>query len=195
VLAVGLAQRAGFGGVCHDIPITTRASRIWAHRVGSRFGQTTLYVLVDAFSSAQTGGFVLNVRRAAAGPDDCPSAGGALPLELTGGGAVLGFQTELISGERGSCSPSVDAQPEAIFRMRPPGTRAHFEIFSADFNPIAYFRSAPCGSGIELGCQVGMAVGGGFNGTVIDETVVAGDLYWLFVDGGRTAYAVYYEPF
>jgi hypothetical protein len=201
VLAIGFeCSAAGFQAACNDdyagASVST-SSRIWVHRVGSLLSTTRLYILVDGYSSSTSGDFVLNVNRNAAGPDSCPSAiGGSLPLDITGGGTVLGFQTELVGSERGSCQPALDTSGEAIFRVRgSPSGNADFDVYSADFVPDVYFRSSPCGSGAERDCVVGSAIGGGINRARLTDGVTDGALYYLFVDGGRGSYAVYYRPY
>lgn len=199
VLAVGFdCSASGFSAVCnddYDHASVTQQSRIWLHNVGG-FTATRVYILVDGYDGSATGGFVLNIDRNAVAPDTCPTGGGAFPLEITGGGTVVGFITGVSGSQRGSCQPSFDFDPEAIFRVRGPTSgQMDFEVYSLDFTPDVYLREAPCGSGTELGCDLGAGVGGGIARASIRESVTSGDLHYFFVDGGRGGYAVYYTPY
>ncbi len=191
MLGVGVdCSATGLRAICHDDLVLARnqVSRIWVHRVA---GPTRLYVLVDGFDSAQLGSFTLNVRRTAATPDTCGPAI-TLPLDISGGGHVLGFQNAIADDQRGSCQGLTTPSPEAVFRVRPASTTPRFRVFSQSFVPSLYLRQDPCASGSELACQLGTApVGGGANRVEINPTVVAGDLHWLFVEGGPGGYALY----
>lgn len=201
VLAVGLTcSTSGFQAACnddYDAPSVTRQSRIWLHDVGSAFSATRVFILVDGYDSGETGGFVLNVNRDAAGADTCPTGtGGSLPLEITGGGTVVGFITDFTGAQRGTCQASWDTNPESIFRVRGPSSgNMEFDVYSIEFTPTVYLRRAPCGSGSERDCDVGASIGGGISQASIRESVSSGDLYYFFVDGGRGSYAIYYQPY
>jgi hypothetical protein len=203
VLGVGVGRRedcgaALFQSVCNDDlnRDTTRAARVWLHRVESSvFSPTYVHVLVDSFDSGTSSGeYVLNVRLANARGDSCPF-GGSLDLDISGGGSLLGFQTNVASAQRGSCSPSLDFSGEAVLFLRGPDSgNVSFDIYSASFVPTAYLRSSPCATGTELACEVGAAVGGGFNRVRLSQGVSTGAAHFLFVDGGRGAYTVYFDP-
>jgi hypothetical protein len=199
VLAVAFECSAtGFSGVCNDDMDSNAgtASRIWLHRFGSNAGPSRFYVLVDTFGSSDTRGYALNVRRQSVLPDTCPTGGGASPLEISGGGAVVGFNTAASSFQRGSCSPLVDFGSESIFRFRrATAGNVNFDVFSLDFTPDAYIRRAPCSSGTEIGCEEGRVVTGTLSNVLIRRNVVATELHYLFVDGGPGNFVVYYEPF
>ncbi len=200
VLAVGFdCSMTGFQSACNDDyggSSVSTASRIWLHRVGSSFSGTTFYVLVDAYSSSTTGGFQLNVQRATARGDNCPTSSTTLAFDMTGGGTLVGFQTDFTGSQRGTCMGDFDFSPEAVLFFRGASTgAADFEVFSADFNPSIYLRSSPCSTGTELGCVNGTSIGGGINRAAMRRTVTSGSSYFLFVDGGRTSYVVYYEPY
>lgn len=201
VLAVGLdCSMADFSAACNDD--YTRASisndsRIWVHRISSStLTPRRVYILVDAYSNSVTGDFVVNVRRRNGAPDSCPSGtGGSFPLDITGGGTVLGFQSSFLGSQRGSCQPAGDVAPEAMFRFNGDASgNADFEVYSSDFVPDIYVRTSPCGSGTELGCDIGSSVGGGINAANL-RVSVASSLHYLFVDGGRVGYVVYYQPY
>jgi hypothetical protein len=201
VLAVGLdCSMADFSAACNDDYTRTSISndsRIWIHRItSSSFAPRRVYILVDAYSASVTGDYVVNVRRRNGAPDNCPTGGGAFPLDITGGGTVLGFQSSFVGSQRGSCQPVGDVAPEAIFRFDGDTSgNADFEVYSADFVPDIYVRTSPCGSGTQLGCDIGSSVGGGVNAANLRVGVTSGSLHYLFVDGGRTTYAVYYQPY
>ncbi|HEY8431029.1 MAG TPA: putative metal-binding motif-containing protein, partial [Sandaracinaceae bacterium] len=78
VLGVGFECSAtGLQAACNDDYAgagVSHASRIWLHRVGSLFAETTFYVLVDARAASTTGGFQLNVQRTSAHSDSCPGS-------------------------------------------------------------------------------------------------------------------------
>ncbi len=197
----------GFGAACTSSDLraacnddyagasVSTASRIWLHRGGSAFTETTFYVLVDAYSSSVTGGFQLNVRRADARRDACPSSFSGLAFSISGGGTLVGVQTEFVGSTRGSCQGSFDTSPEAVLHFGAGSSGvADFEVYSVDFVPDVYVRSAPCSSGTELACVVGTSIGGGVNRAALRRTGLTGDNF-LFVDGGRTGYVVYYRPY
>ncbi len=178
----------------HDAGATT-ASRVWVHNVSSSpVSATRVYVLVDAYSSSASGDYVLNVRRAPAAPDACATAGGALPLDISGGGTVLGFMQGFTGSHRGTCMRDGDVSPEGIFRVRATSGRMRFTTYSTEFTPHTYLRRAPCSGGTEIGCDLGSSIGGGVNESSLERSVSSGELYYFFADGGRTTYAVYYRP-
>lgn len=199
VLGLGFTcDMRGFQTLCNDDydRRSTTDSRLWLHRVGSGATSTRVYILVDAYDSSVTGSYTLNVRVDAPAVDGCSAPGGQ--LDITGGGALVGFQSSFVGNQRGTCTPGAFNPPEAILSLTAPSSgRVEFDAYSADFTPDLYLRRAACdGPGAsELDCVNGSSVGGGINGASLNETVTAGDRLWLFVDGGRTSYAVYYQPF
>lgn len=201
ILAVGFeCSGSGFLAACNDDygdPSVTRDSRIWLHNVGQTFGTTRIWVLVDAYSGSASGSYTLNVERRPAAPDRCPGpVGSDAPLDISGGGTVLGVVTGAAGSQRGSCQGDFDVSPEAVLRLRGPGSgNVELDVYSLDFTPDAYLREAPCGSGTELACDVGSSVGGGVSAASVAESVTSGDLHYFFVDNGRGTYAVYYRPF
>ena len=202
VLAVGFdCTQRGFQTACNDDygdPDTSRESRIWLHNVGSLGSSTRVYILVDAYDSSTAGSYVLNVNRNNAGSDSCPSGlGGALPLEISGGGTVVGVLSGVAGSQRGSCQSATDFSPEAIFRVRGPSAGVmDFTVYSRTFSPDAYLREAPCGSGRELECDQGSSIAGSLGQADIRQSVTSGDLHYLFVEGDRGGtYALYYQPY
>jgi hypothetical protein len=197
----------GFGTTCSDAGLQLAcnddyndafgviSSRIWVHRINAGFVGTRVYILVDGYSAATSGDFVLNVRRRNAAPDSCPVGGGASPLEISGGGTVYGYVSSFLGSISGTCQGDGDFSPEAIFRVRGPAAGSvAFDVYSEDFATDIYFRDRPCSDGTEIECTVGASLpGGGFSArltaTTIDDT-----LYYFFVDGGMGTYSIYYQP-
>lgn len=199
VLAISTTcDAAGFQVVCNDdadTPVGT-GSRIWAHRIGSTFGGTTrLYILVDAYSAASSGDYVLNIRVTSAAADACPTTG-SLALDITGGGTVAAISTEFTGSQRGSCQSTGEiVAPEAVYFFRSPAAgNVEFRAYSTEFAPDLYVRDGSCGSGSEIDCVPGSALGGGLNGATLDHSVRPDRNHFLFVDGGRGSYVLYYVP-
>jgi len=199
VLAISTTcDTAGFQVVCNDDADTPAgtASRMWAHRIGSAFGGTIrLYILVDAYSAASSGDYVLNIRVTSAAADACPSAG-SLALDISGGGTVAAFSTEYTGSQRGTCQMTSEiVAPEAVYFFRSPeAANVEFRAYSTDFAPDLYLRDGACTSGSEIACVPGSALGGGLNGATLDHAVRPRQPHFLFVDGGRGAYVLYYIP-
>lgn len=193
VLAVAAeCTAAGLGVVCNDD--ATRpgtASRMWAHRIGSN-GTTRLFIMVDGYSSAEVGAFTLNVRRTPARADEC-LAGTARPLDISGGGTVVGFQTEGLGTARGSCQVSWDTSGEATLALTASTGVVDMTVYSVDFSPDVYLRRGCAGA--ELGCDTGADLGGGLSTADLRESVTIGEDYFFFVDGGSGSYVVFYEPY
>jgi hypothetical protein len=166
------------------------ASRVFLHRVGATGVTTRVYVLVDAYRGSDTGAYQLNVRWGDAAGDGCVTA---TPMDITGGGTVLGFVTNTSSFQSGSCG---SATPEAVLRFTGPASaNVRLTTYSTTFGPDVYLRTA-CTSG-ELACVNSTPLGGGVEQAVLRTGVTSGTTHYFFVDGGATgsAYAVYYEPF
>ena len=198
ILAVGFSCDArGFQTLCND-DYDRRVgtdSRVWLHRVGSSSAATRVYILVDGYDSGATGSYTVNVRVEGPAVDGCSAPGG--PFDISGGGSLVGFQTNFVGNQRGTCTPGAFNPPEAVLQLTAPSSGSvRFEAYSADFTPDLYLRRRACdGSGAsELDCVNGSSVGGGISGATLSESVTPGERLWLFVDGGRTGYALYYEP-
>ena len=202
VLAVGLeCSGDGFFGLGCDDDIDTavdRTSRIWVHRIGPRIGSSSirLYILLDSYNGSVTGDWTLNVNVSPARADTC-----ATPLDITGGGSMIGFigAASAVGGQRGSCQSIADASAEAIAAFAgSPGGMFRFIALSNSFDPDLYVRSAPCGSGTELDCVAG--TGSSMFGwryvTQYEDSVTAGDRYYVFLDGASASgsYWLSYEP-
>jgi len=198
VLGVGFdCSTSGLQAVCnddYDSPSVGTQSRVWLHRVGSAATSTRFYILVDAFRDTTMGDYTVNVRASRARDDSCGSAIGTPPLDITDGGSVLGFIGSFSGSQSGSCaSGSPFNQPEAIFQIDgPPSGVMDIDVYSTEFTPDIWVDRG-CG-GSEVACDAGSGLGGGVNGAFLEPSVTAGTSYYLVVDGGRGAYAVYYDP-
>ncbi|MCB9597350.1 MAG: putative metal-binding motif-containing protein [Sandaracinaceae bacterium] len=198
VLGIGFScDAAGLQIACNDDFDRSMGtqSRIWLHRIGSGTSTTRVYILVDGYRDTTSGDFVVNVQRRASAPDSCSSIGGTGPLDISGGGTVVGYVDGFVGTQNGTCASGGPVnQPEAIFRVTGPGDGTMgFNVLSTDFTPNVYLRARSC-TGSEVGCATGASIGGGVNGATLNPTVTAGDPYYFFVDGGRGGYAVYYTP-
>lgn len=204
VLGVGVGNSCGSSvlrQICNDDYNNpsgrgNTASRVWVHRVSSPTigARTRLYILVDTYDDRATSGrFQLNVTLEDAHADRCPTSG-STPLDISGGGAVLGFQTNFTGGHRASCERNFD--PEAVFFLRGPTSgRVSFRAYSNDFVPDIYLRAGGCSGGSELACDNGTHVGGGTYRASIAGSIAPGNPYYFFVDGGRTDYVLFFEPY
>jgi hypothetical protein len=194
VLGVGLdCSNTGLMAVCNDdYDGSAYPSRIWVHAIGNPLLPTRVYILVDAYQSSTTGDFVVNVRRTPVAPDMCPAGASPVPLEITGGGSVLGF-TAGVSAQRGNCQDVFEMSPESIVRFRPArsGT-ATIDVYATDFVPDLYSRVAPCSTGSELACDVAAPIGGGVNQATVSFGITGGTLYYVLVDGGSGPWTLYY---
>jgi hypothetical protein len=194
--------------VCNDDwdPGSNTMSRLFLHRVGPASPGMALrvYVYVDAWNSSITGPFTLNVRVSAARADSCAVE----PLDITGGGTVLGVgpfgATGL--GQAGSCQGFGDrGDGEAVLRIRAPADLSHSSItaFSTTFVPEIYMRQSPCSTGTELACDIGSMTGGVSSASIGPISMLPATTFqFLFVDGmlgttptgGPHAYLVNYDP-
>ncbi len=187
ILGIGLdCSSSGLAAVCNDDADAIGPSRMWFHRAG---GPAQFYILVSSVSSAESGNFQLNVRRQPAQPDQCPSIAG-VPLDITGGGTVIGFQPATIGNERGTCMSASDSSGEAIFRWTASFTgTATFVATSFDFLPDLYVRQASCTSGSEAQCALGVS-----SSTEVNVSTMASTTYYTFVDGGPGTFSLHYQP-
>lgn len=194
VLGIGSDCSAdGLGLICNDDmdPARTDASRIFTHRVQA-FRGLRLYILVEGNGGAERGDYVVNVSLETAHPDTCSSSGGR-PLDITGGGTVLGFQTGFAGTDRGSCMPFGDFDEESVFTFESSSAAPTLTVYSSDFAPDLFMRAGGCGSDSEVACDVGTGVGGGVNAAAISPTVAPGSRQFVYVDG-RGSYVLVYTP-
>ncbi|MEM9073123.1 MAG: hypothetical protein AAGE52_31755 [Myxococcota bacterium] len=156
-------------GCNDDIAGTELDSRIWVHRVGSLLSETRLFILVDSFSSTATDDYRLNVSIETARSDDC-----SRPLDISGGGSVIGFPPSLagIGGQRGSCQ-SADAfiAGEGVFAFTNSG-ESNFRAWATGFRPALYARVRCNSADSELACQAGTT-----------PEITVDDDGFVFVDG------------
>ncbi|MCA9604655.1 MAG: putative metal-binding motif-containing protein [Myxococcales bacterium] len=170
------------------------ASRIWLHRIGNALSTLRIYILVDGYRDTTSGDFVVNVQRRSAAGDSCTSIGTSGQLDISGGGTVVGQITNFTGAQRGSCESGTFNPPEAVMRVRGPsdGSMA-LQAYTTEFTPDLYLRGGGC-TGTEVDCGTGASIGGGVNGVALNPMVRAGETYYLFLDGGRGAYVLYYTP-
>lgn len=207
VLAVGF-DCASTPTICNDDrdPGDGTSSRIFLHRIAPPPGAAALrvYVYVDGYDASATGAFTLAVTITPARPDSCSE-----PLDITGGGTVLGLGPLVAgpAGPSGSCQSWGDrGDGEGVFRMRPPADRDHdgIDVYTTTFVPEIYIRTGCAGpTASELDCDVGGSVGGGINAARVSTgTVGESSTQYLFVDGmvgtapsgGPHGYVVVYDP-
>jgi len=152
-----------------------------------------VFILVDGYDSSATGGFQVNVQVDDARPDSC---GG--PIDISGGGTLLGVIQTFPGGQTGSCQgPGESFEAEALASFRgSPGRTAEFDAFARTFVPDIYVRRRCDSWDSELDCQKGTPAGGGLNRARLTVDVRTGTRYYLFVDGGSTneGYSVDYQP-
>ncbi|HHH26825.1 MAG TPA: hypothetical protein ENK57_00530 [Polyangiaceae bacterium] len=196
VLGVGFScDAAGLQLACNDdIVDGDTNSRIWLHRVGSATSTTRVFVLVDAFRDSVTGDYLLNVSRRPAASDSCPAPIAGEPMDISGGGTVLGYNSRFFGAQRGNCAPATTPNPpEAVFSLTSSGGGMRFDVYSVDFSPIIYSRRTCDAFGSELGCSL-PASAGGVSRATLEVPLAPGNLTYFFVDGGRGSYAAYYRP-
>ena len=182
--------------VCNDdqIPREERASRIWIHRIPPSVGPRPLFILVDAFSAVSSGMLRLNVEVSAAAGDGC-----ATPMDISGGGTVLGFLGALSGAAgalTGTCQGFDDvAAAEIVFRYRPVRPEALFVARSADFLPDLYVRRTCLLRSSEVGCSEGRRRGGQGEAELMVRHEVE-TAHFAIVDGARSAgtYVLEYQP-
>jgi hypothetical protein len=110
---------------------------------------------------------------------DIPAAGG------TFAGATSGNSTLT-----GSCAPPNNG-PERVYRWTPTAsgvaTIRTCDAIGTTFNTVLYIRQGDCGSGLEVACNddtVGCPTATkSFHGSRITPSVVAGQTYFIVVDG------------
>lgn len=202
VLGVGLTcDEANFGRACNDdqdpgsSTTAVLTSRIWVHNVAPpAFGSRRIYILVKAFSGSAAGGYTLNVNVTPVRADSCTE-----PLDITGGGLVVGWVTPGAAafGPSGSCDPSPTFDDrEAVFRFRGPSDGQLYNVTasSAEFAPILYTRSSCTMSSTESACDADSA-----RAVITAVPAPSGVLHYAFVDGVppisfSAAYSLSFDP-
>ncbi len=203
VLASALScDAAAFSGRCNDDkdPSVNLGSRIWLHRQDvPPLGTVRVYVLVDGYGPGVTGAFTLTVTVSAPTRDLCPTGGtgSTTPMDLSGGGTVLGALSGLggvLGTQRGTCEDPTSTNAEAIFRLTESDRNIEsVTVRSTSFVPHLYTRARPCGSGPELGCSLGTASGGGGSAMVSGSMSGSETLFYVFVDNAPPAGAADYR--
>ncbi len=198
VLAVGTTCSGdGLRAACDDDIDQGRViqSRMWIHRFGHRTGSTPerLYILVDGYRNGVVGPYTLNVHVQPATADTC-----TMPIDISGGGALVGVIGTVMGGETGSCQGGrARSASEGVATLRGPiSGSVTLNAFASSFDPDLYLRSAPCGSGTELACQHGGPIGGGANEASLMTSTTLGNRYYVFVDGAalNDEYLLSYNP-
>ncbi len=163
-----------------------RTSRIWLHPVPVASGAPVrVYVLVDRYDGDATGTATLQVTTRPVAPNVCPGSGGApRPLDISGGGTVLGLITGGLSAQQGSCRFGVDTWPEAIVRIEETDRQLErLTLTGVDFDPYLYVRQGGCApSASEVGCALAMER----TATLTDTGMTAtgrSDVFYVFLDG------------
>lgn len=168
-------------------------SRIWLHRVGSSFGTTRIYLLVEPYGTTSSGGYTINVRLTSAADDACGVA-----LDIRGGGTVIGFAGVAagIGGQTGSCQGSGVLEGEQLFfyGFSASGeSPAVFEMYSDDFTPDVYARTRCSDPSSERGCDRGENIGGGIQRSRITVTG-GGTVFADGISGGGDVFSLVYDP-
>ena len=208
VLAAGTCDAGGdfVSAVCNDDQdqessgSSVVTSRVFVHRIGPTAGMSSirLYIMVEGYSGSTTGTYQLNVQVRRAAADACSPE----PLDITGGGSLLGFGTPSLAGfgASGSCMSSDPVfAGEAVLRFSPTSGRRgdRLEVTSSSFDPAVYLRTECGRSDSEVACETADA-----GGTAsIDVGSLSPTRYFVFVDnmtgGGAGAvysYTVRYDP-
>jgi hypothetical protein len=120
-------------------------------------------------------------------PNMCPGAG-PRPLDLSGGGTVIGNLGASVgaSAIRGSCQPVTSTAPEAVFRIDEADRNlGSLDASSAGFVPDLYVRWSGCATGTEVACVRGTS-GSGSGGTAHLESVMgtgtSSNIFYVFLD-------------
>jgi len=182
---------------CNDDrdPDSVTTSRIWLRRVGTAGMTTRVYVLVDEFSGSDPDTATLTVSVSGASPDVCPTTTGPRPLDVSGGGVVLGRIAPAVgpipSGMRGSCQSPTSMTPEAMFRIDEPDRNLNrLEAVTTGFVPDLYVKPGGCAApaAMEIRCVNGSGSGGG--GTAVIEDATSGNtstVFYAFLDNAPAA--------
>jgi len=196
-----------FRARCNDDrnPSVDNTSRIWVRPVIVPPGTPSVrvYVLVDEYSMGDADPVTVTVTLSTPTPNACPTATIARPLDISGGGTVLGNLGPASGGTpglRGSCQPAMSFSPEAVFRIEEPDRVLQaLEATASSFVPDLWVRYTGCSAGTEIACVRGTSTSGaGGEATLADTTgTMSSNLFYVFVDnfpvtGGE--YRLRYDP-
>ncbi len=124
-----------------------------------------------------------------------PSSGScATPIVLPAEGGAFSGVTSGSSGLTGACSSATSASPEQVYRWTAPrsgtATIRTCSTTQTTFDTIAYLRTGSCTTGTDVvcnddttGCGTTTDVSDPHRGSVLTPTVVAGQTYYLVIDG------------
>lgn len=206
VLAVSTScTGAAFAAQCNDDqdPSSVLTSRVWLHNYGPRIAggePVRVYILVQSYAAAPTANYTVRVNVTSPARADTCGVEGRTPLDITGGGLVIGIANGVTGSvtERGSCDMSTTSGREALFRTDAPsdGQIWSIEGRSSTFRPLVFTRGvggASCSDeDDETSCDVGDA------GLARVENVPAsGGATFIYLDGGGVTgntYTLAFDP-
>jgi hypothetical protein len=139
---------------------------------------TTYYIVVDGYSSS-AGSYTLNVTPpgAGGGSGTCGS-----PILVPASGGTFNSTTSGNSGQSGSCGGG--SAPEKVYSWTPSASgSATLSTCGSSLDTLLYMRSGSCNGGAQLGCNDDFCA----QGSQLTANVVAGNTYYVFVDGYSSA--------
>ena len=186
-------SNAAFEFRCNDDrnPGSDTTSRLWVRPVIVSPGSSVrVYVLVEEYRDPDADPVTVTVTLTPTSPNSCPSGSSARPLDISGGGTVLGnLQLGGIAGsQRGSCQSGTSGN-EAMFRIEEADrTLTELELTSPSVVPDLYVRYGGCalsGTTSEISCVRGGSTGGSGGSATQDDVSGSGSatLFYVFADG------------
>ena len=195
ILSLAFACGAGLGtpACSDDVGAMDTSSRIWLHHVFVPPGATTrFYLVVHGATPSDASDYLLHVDRRPASSNSCASVAGDLPLNITGGGTVVGVQTRSIGSHRGSCMPLTATGGESIFLLESTSDVVDLAVYSTDSLEAVYMRQLRCTTGAEVACAAATNIGVLFAG--LRQSVTPMDRHYVFVEVLGT-FAAHYRPY
>jgi hypothetical protein len=194
ILSISIEGGCGSAELMHGCnddldPGGAEGSRVFLHHADPS-ASARFYILVDG-QDGSAGTFTLRVVTTT--PPFGDSCGN--PLDISGGGTVLGRIGAAAFSLSGSCqAPAEASEPQAIlcFDVPADGSVNDLTATSADFDPDLWVRSAFCATGAERSC----VHGGGGTTTATGITFGAETRGWAIVDGAAPGdrYRLDYDP-